>query len=129
MEGYQTLRQLGFGLLDMNYHTKVGELENKSVKEFEDEYTKATQLYPANPETAMSPSFHIFSRVDILRDIILTNGRKFWMQMRFNISKKTEFSILKLLQNIKFFFLPAVQKIQWNCTRISEEVNRKWKVC
>jgi peptidyl-dipeptidase Dcp len=40
MEGYQTLRQLGFGLLDMNYHTKVGELENKSVKEFEDEYTK-----------------------------------------------------------------------------------------
>jgi peptidyl-dipeptidase Dcp len=23
MEGYQTLRQLGFGLLDMNYHTKV----------------------------------------------------------------------------------------------------------
>lgn len=61
MEGYQTLRQLGFGLLDMNYHTKVGELESKSVKEFEDEYTKATQLYPANPETAMSPSFsHIF---------------------------------------------------------------------
>ncbi|WP_294225447.1 M3 family metallopeptidase, partial [uncultured Chryseobacterium sp.] len=47
MEGYQTLRQLGFGLLDMNYHTKVNELEGKSVKEFEDEYTKATQLYPA----------------------------------------------------------------------------------
>ena len=61
MEGYQTLRQLGFGLLDMNYHTKVGELENKSVKEFEDSYTKATQLYPINPETAISPSFsHIF---------------------------------------------------------------------
>ncbi|MFL9834236.1 M3 family metallopeptidase [Chryseobacterium terrae] len=61
MEGYQTLRQIGFGLLDMNYHTKVGELENLSVKEFEDNYTKATQLYPANPETAMSPSFsHIF---------------------------------------------------------------------
>ncbi|WP_139422871.1 M3 family metallopeptidase [Chryseobacterium mulctrae] len=61
MEGYQTLRQIGFGLLDMNYHKKVGELEHKSVKEFEDNYTKATQLYPANPETAMSPSFsHIF---------------------------------------------------------------------
>jgi len=61
MEGYQTLRQIGFGLLDMNYHTKVEELENKSVKEFEDNYTKETQLYPANPETAMSPSFsHIF---------------------------------------------------------------------
>ncbi len=61
MEGYQTLRQLGFGLLDMNYHTKVKELENESIKEFEDKYTKATSLYPSNSETAMSPSFsHIF---------------------------------------------------------------------
>ncbi|MGG7551498.1 M3 family metallopeptidase [Chryseobacterium arthrosphaerae] len=61
MEGYQTLRQLGFGLLDMNYHTKAGELEHESVKDFEDKYTKATALYPTNPETAMSPSFsHIF---------------------------------------------------------------------
>lgn len=61
MEGYQTMRQLGFGILDMSYHTKVSELENLSVKEFEDNYTKATQLYPSNPETAMSPSFsHIF---------------------------------------------------------------------
>lgn len=61
MEGYQTLRQIGFGLMDMNYHTKVAELGKLSVKEFEDSYTKATQLYPVNPETAMSPSFsHIF---------------------------------------------------------------------
>ncbi|UOE37398.1 M3 family metallopeptidase [Chryseobacterium oryzae] len=61
MEGYQTLRQIGFGLLDMNYHTKVEELESKNIKQFEDYYTKQTQLYPVNPETAMSPSFsHIF---------------------------------------------------------------------
>lgn len=61
MEGYQTMRQLGFGILDMMYHTNVKELEGESVKEFEDQYTKATQLYPSNPETAMSPSFsHIF---------------------------------------------------------------------
>ena len=61
MEGYQTLRQLGFGILDMTYHTKVGELENWSVKEFEDNTMKKTQLYPTNPETAMSTSFsHIF---------------------------------------------------------------------
>ena len=61
MEGYQTLRQLGFGILDMTYHTKVGELENWSVKDFEDNTTKKTQLYPTNPETAMSTSFsHIF---------------------------------------------------------------------
>jgi peptidyl-dipeptidase Dcp len=91
MEGYQTLRQLGFGILDMTYHTKVGELENWSVKEFEDNTTKKTQLYPTNPETAMSTSFsHIF-QVVILRDIILTNGQKFWMLMLFNISKKTDF--------------------------------------
>ncbi|WP_312089949.1 M3 family metallopeptidase [Chryseobacterium sp.] len=61
MEGYQTLRQIGFGLLDMNYHTKVEELENKNIKQFEDYYTKQTQLYPVNSETALSPSFsHIF---------------------------------------------------------------------
>ncbi|AZA80466.1 peptidase M3 [Chryseobacterium lactis] len=61
MEGYQTLRQLGFGLLDMSYHTKVEELKNESIKDFEDKYTKATTLYPVNSETAMSPSFsHIF---------------------------------------------------------------------
>jgi peptidyl-dipeptidase Dcp len=101
----------------------------QSVKEFEDEYTKATQLYPVNPETAMSPSFsHIFQG-GYSADIILTNGQKFWMPMLSSILKKTEFSILKLQQNIKFFFLPEVQKILWNCIRISEEVNRKWKVC
>ncbi|WP_172280116.1 M3 family metallopeptidase [Chryseobacterium sp. LAM-KRS1] len=61
MEGYQTMRQLGFGILDMMYHTNAGELESESIKSFEDKYTKATQLYPTNPETAMSPSFsHIF---------------------------------------------------------------------
>ena len=61
MEGYQTLRQLGFGILDMSYHTKVEELEKESIKDFEDKYTKATTLYPVNAETAMSPSFsHIF---------------------------------------------------------------------
>lgn len=59
MEGYQTLRQLGFGKLDMAYHTnsdKVGD-----IKTFEAEETKATNLYPSNTETAMSTSFsHIF---------------------------------------------------------------------
>ncbi|WP_312819810.1 M3 family metallopeptidase [Kaistella carnis] len=59
MEGYQTLRQIGFGILDMVYHTnaeKVGD-----IKTFEVEETKATNLYPSNPETVMSTSFsHIF---------------------------------------------------------------------
>lgn len=61
MEGYQTMRQLGFGILDMNYHTKVAELADKSIKTFEVEKTEDTNLYPSNPETAMSPTFsHIF---------------------------------------------------------------------
>ena len=61
MEGYQTLRQLGFGILDMSYHTKVSDVEKMSIKDFEETNTKQTQLYPSNPETAMSPSFsHIF---------------------------------------------------------------------
>lgn len=59
MEGYQTLRQLGFGLLDMAYHTKMDKVSD--MKTFETEETKATNLYPSNPETALSPSFsHIF---------------------------------------------------------------------
>ncbi len=59
MEGYQTLRQIGFGILDMGYHTqpeKVGD-----IKTFEVAETQATNLYPSNPETVMSTSFsHIF---------------------------------------------------------------------
>ncbi|SFI13611.1 M3 family metallopeptidase [Halpernia frigidisoli] len=59
MEGYQTMRQIGLGLLDMSYHKTLEPIEN--VKEFEDLQTKETQLYPMNKETAMSPSFsHIF---------------------------------------------------------------------
>jgi peptidyl-dipeptidase Dcp len=125
MEGYQTLRQLGFGLLDMAYHTEVGALENKSVKAFEVEKTAATNLYPSNPETAASPSFRIFSKAVIRRVIILTNGLRFWMRMLSSISKKMEFLILILRRNIKFFFLLVELKIQWNCTKISVEENLK----
>lgn len=64
MEGYQTLRQLGFGLLDMAYHSEVTkslDIESFDVKKFEDEKTAKTNLYPKNPETAVSTSFsHIF---------------------------------------------------------------------
>lgn len=59
MEGYQTLRQLGFGLLDIAYHTNPKEIID--IKSFEDAQTSKTSLYPINPETAMSPTFsHIF---------------------------------------------------------------------
>lgn len=65
MEGYQTLRQLGFGLLDMAYHT--GGLRNtgsetSSIERFEKTVTQETQLYPDLPGTAQSTSFsHIFA--------------------------------------------------------------------
>ncbi|QDP84385.1 M3 family metallopeptidase [Chryseobacterium sp. SNU WT5] len=59
MEGYQTLRQVGFGILDMSYHTTFDKAGD--IKTFEVQETKATNLYPSNPETVMSTSFsHIF---------------------------------------------------------------------
>lgn len=59
MEGYQTMRQIGFGLLDIAYHTDSEKVDD--VKTFEVQETKATNLYPSNPETIMSTSFsHIF---------------------------------------------------------------------
>jgi len=61
MEGYQTLRQLGFGLLDIAYHT--GKFDDEtSVEHFEKNMTRDTQLYPDVPGTAQSASFsHIFA--------------------------------------------------------------------
>ena len=59
MEGYQTLRQLGFGLLDMAYHTQPEAVQD--IKTFEFKQTEKCSLYPVNAETAISPSFsHIF---------------------------------------------------------------------
>ena len=59
MEGYQTLRQLGFGLLDMAYHTEPEAVVD--IKQFEDEHVSRCTLYPINPKVAISPSFsHIF---------------------------------------------------------------------
>ena len=59
MEGYQTLRQLGFGHLDMAYHTQPEAVQD--IKTFETKQTEKCSLYPVNVETAISPSFsHIF---------------------------------------------------------------------
>ncbi len=59
MEGYQTLRQIGLGKLDMAYHSTAERIGD--VKTFEVNETEGTNLYPANPDTATSPSFsHIF---------------------------------------------------------------------
>ena len=59
-EGMQTLRQLSFGLLDMQWH---GQDPSKisSVKEFENAAFAETKLYPEVAENLMSTAFsHIF---------------------------------------------------------------------
>ncbi|MGV0754224.1 M3 family metallopeptidase [Empedobacter brevis] len=60
MEGYQTVRQLSFGLLDMAYHGN-DLIEIEDLQAFEKETFKQTELYPEVDKTMMSTSFsHIF---------------------------------------------------------------------
>ncbi|GJM61071.1 M3 family metallopeptidase [Persicobacter diffluens] len=60
LEGYQTLRQLSFGLLDMAWHGQAPE-ENTKVGEFEKKAMAPTELFPTVESTCMSTSFsHIF---------------------------------------------------------------------
>ncbi|MCF1751567.1 M3 family metallopeptidase [Mariniradius sediminis] len=59
-QGYQTVRQISFGLLDMAYHgTSPNEI--RDIAAFEAESMKQTQLLPDVPGALMSTSFsHIF---------------------------------------------------------------------
>ncbi|MBL4746133.1 MAG: M3 family metallopeptidase [Flavobacteriaceae bacterium] len=60
MEGLQTLRQLSFGMLDMEWHGK-DPAAIKDVKSFELEAFKNTQLFSDTAENCMSTAFsHIF---------------------------------------------------------------------
>jgi len=60
MEGYQTMRQLSFGMLDMAWHGQDNtELEN--VADFERSIMSQTDVLPPIPNTNMSCAFsHIF---------------------------------------------------------------------
>ncbi|MCL7752220.1 M3 family metallopeptidase [Polaribacter sp. Z022] len=59
-EGMQTLRQLSFGLLDMQWHGQDPS-EITSIKEFENNAFAETKLYPDVAENCMSTAFsHIF---------------------------------------------------------------------
>ena len=62
LEGMQTMRQLSFGLMDMNWHSiSENNFEILNVKEFENKAFSETQLYPDVAENCMSTSFsHIF---------------------------------------------------------------------
>ena len=62
MEGILSVRQLNFGFLDMAWHTYPHLERLESVHLFEQEATKATQLYPPIDVMCISPAFsHIFS--------------------------------------------------------------------
>lgn len=59
-EGMATLRQLGFGFLDMAWHG-ADPTSVKNVKDYETEAFKNTHLFPDTPETCMSTLFsHVF---------------------------------------------------------------------
>jgi peptidyl-dipeptidase Dcp len=58
--GYQTIRQVSFGLLDMTWHSSNVN-EKTSVEEFEREAMKKTSLFPKTQGVNMSCSFsHVF---------------------------------------------------------------------
>ncbi len=60
-EGMQTLRQLSFGLLDMQWHGHESPNTISSIKEFENKAFESTKLYPDVAENCMSTAFsHIF---------------------------------------------------------------------
>lgn len=60
LEGLATMRQLSFGLLDMEWHCKNPQ-NYTSVKEVENSIFNETNFYPDVPENAMSTAFsHIF---------------------------------------------------------------------
>ena len=62
MEGILSVRQLNFGFLDMAWHTYPHLEHLERVHLFEQEVTKATQLYPLIERMCISPAFsHIFS--------------------------------------------------------------------
>ncbi|WP_194777734.1 M3 family metallopeptidase [Pararhodonellum marinum] len=59
-QGYQTVRQISFGLLDMAYHSTDPEMIGDIVS-FEKQVMGETDLLPVTPGTLMSTSFsHIF---------------------------------------------------------------------
>jgi peptidyl-dipeptidase Dcp len=61
LEGMTTLRQLSFGLLDINWHNGDSDKTVKSVKEFENNAFGNTKLFPDIEENCMSTAFsHIF---------------------------------------------------------------------
>ena len=60
LSGYQTVRQVGLGRLDMSWHNLTS-IPTNSVYEFEENAIKGTELFPPSQETTTSCAFsHIF---------------------------------------------------------------------
>ena len=61
LSAYYHMRQLQFGILDMNYHTQTKPIEGEIIK-FEKDALLSTDVLPTVPECIISTSFsHIFS--------------------------------------------------------------------
>ena len=61
LSAYYHMRQLQFGILDMNYHTQTKPIEGQIIK-FEKDALLSTDVLPTVPECIISTSFgHIFS--------------------------------------------------------------------
>ena len=61
LSAYYHMRQLQFGILDMNYHTRTAPIEGEIIK-FEKQALLSTDVLPSVPECIISTSFsHIFS--------------------------------------------------------------------
>jgi len=61
LSAYYHMRQLQFGILDMNYHTRTAPIEGEIIK-FEKNALLSTDVLPSVPECIISTSFsHIFA--------------------------------------------------------------------
>ena len=61
LSAYYHMRQLQFGILDMNYHTRTAPIDGQIIK-FEKDALLSTDVLPSVPECIISTSFgHIFS--------------------------------------------------------------------
>src|SRR5690625_7196410 len=58
MEDYQTVRQLSFGILDMDYHSQT-DLEVNDVSQIEKKAFETTNLYTITKRNNMNESYYI----------------------------------------------------------------------
>lgn len=92
LSGYLSDRQLSFGMVDMAWHTITAPVTD-SIVDFERKAMQPTEIFPDVEGTCFQRLSGIFSEVDMLPDIIVINGLRYWMQMLFRYLRKTVFSM------------------------------------